>query len=201
MRHRALGQSWLEAPSPSHTFSIVTGSPTSLSHPVVPIYHIGPRNKHDTGITYFVNKATASYHLQLPLGKSNTVFIQQRVGQATHKRWQRMARSFCGNMGYFWGTLAAFWLSQQEFSMGHVSRAGPLTTPGPEGWITEAPSHSSGRGNLNHALQSTNACKYLCKIRSVSSLAIFQRAEQGQKTNYIYCLRKRKLGNLAMCLC
>lgn len=75
--------------------------------------------------------------------------------------------------------------------MGHVSRAGLLATPGPEGWITEAPSHSSSKGNLNHALQSTNARKYLCKIRSVSSLAIFQRTEQSQKANYIYCLRKK----------
>jgi len=112
-----------------------------------------------------------------------------------------MARSYHGNMGYFWEKLAAFWLSQQQFSMGHVSRSG-LATLGPEGWVTEAPSHWSSKGNLNHALQSTNARKYLCKkIRWVSSLAIFQRAEQAQKTNYIYCLRKIKVGNLAMCLC
>lgn len=116
------------------------------------------------------------------------------VCQATHKRWQRMARGFYGKMGYFWEMTAAFWLSQQEFSMGHhVSWTGLLATLGPGGWITEAPSRLSGRSNLNHALQSTNAFKYLCKIRSVSSLAIFQRAKQRQKIKLYILLEKNKI--------
>jgi len=57
--------------------------------------------------------------------------------------------------------------------------------------------------NLKCVLHSRNACKYLCKMHLLSSRAILQRDEPGQKIKIkkiIYTAYKIKQRNLAMCL-